>query len=233
MRRRVFDAVNTANRHQSDLSTAWMIDAGAYAELFDNSAMERRKRATRRGARFGYFRAGGVLQSRSANPPYLVDGQRDHLEMRFDRLAERRKPHGRSALEQCTAQFPLELANSHRKRWLRNAADRGRAGKSSCFADREEISDLLQVHGSLSAAVDLLLRAVVMGRSTRTIGSPPEPGPSIFQRLLRRFFQHYLASSSRTQESNSNSCRKRSPRIERQSERAKARRSAQRTAPHS
>lgn len=57
-----------------------MIDAGAYAELFDNSAMERRKRATRRGARFGYFRAGGVLQSRSANPPYLVDGQRDHLE---------------------------------------------------------------------------------------------------------------------------------------------------------
>jgi len=90
-----------------------MIDAGAYAELFDNSAMGRRQCVTRRGFRFGYFRAGGVLPSRRANPSYLVDGERDYLEMRFDRFAERRKPHGRSALEQRAAQFLLEPLNSH------------------------------------------------------------------------------------------------------------------------
>ena len=127
---------------------------------------------TRRGFRFGYFRAGGVLQSRRANPSYLVDSERDDLEMRFDRFAERRKPHGRSALEQCAAQFLLELANGHRKRGLGNAADRGGAGKSSCSANCEEISDLPQVHGLPSAAIDLLLRAVVMGRSRRRTGSP-------------------------------------------------------------
>jgi hypothetical protein len=75
MRRRIFDAVDTAHGHRTNLSVHHV------------------------HFRFAYFRTCSIFAKPGSDPAYLVNGERDYFEMRSDGLAKRRKPHWRSAIE--------------------------------------------------------------------------------------------------------------------------------------
>src|SRR5262249_4812193 len=62
-------------------------------------------------------------------------------------MAERGERDRRLALEQRTAQLPLQRANGVGQRWLGDAAASGRAGEIALRAQRQEVADLMHLHG--------------------------------------------------------------------------------------
>src|SRR5262245_12813270 len=62
-------------------------------------------------------------------------------------MAERGERDRRLALEQRAAQLPLQRADGVGQRWLGDAAASGRAGKIALRAQRQEVADLMHLHG--------------------------------------------------------------------------------------
>src|SRR5262245_21595281 len=62
-------------------------------------------------------------------------------------MAERGERDRRLALEQRTAQLPLQRADGVGQRRLGDAAASGRAGEIALRAQRQEVADLMHLHG--------------------------------------------------------------------------------------